>query len=195
MAEKASDIIGDNHQRKGQAMNFWDKAGDALKSIAPTIGGLVGGPLGAGAVNAVMDVLGVKQDAKDTDIAVALAGMTTEQRAAIIKLDNDYKLELERIALEKYRVDASDRDSARRREKDVGGKAVPILAAFVISGSFCVVAYVLGGNVPLTGSEGIIVGSIVNQGFNSLGQVLNYYFGSSAGSANKDRVIHQVLEK
>lgn len=116
-------------------MSFWDKAGKALQSIAPTIGGLVGGPIGAAGTSLVMEILGLDSGSTPEQINKAVIGMTAEQRIAIAKLDNDFKLQMEQVALQYFQAEASDRDSARKREAEVKDHTNQILA-YMIVGSF-----------------------------------------------------------
>ncbi len=106
-------------------------------------------------------------------------------------------LEEKRLQFETYKVDAQDRDSARRREAElaaspnaphIGKVATPILAAFTVVGFFAVLGaliYIAANNVEL--AQGlreilyIMFGALTTQ----VGQVYNYYFGSSAGSMQK----------
>ena len=76
----------------------------SLVSIgATTLGTLVGGPFGPAIGGAVAAILGVDA-ADDKAVANAMTNATPEQKAAILKLDNDYKLEMERIRVEEEKA-------------------------------------------------------------------------------------------
>lgn len=80
-----------------------------LAAGATTLGTLVGGPLGPVIGSAVAGILNVDDPSDDAAMATALVNSTPEQRAALLKLDQDYKLEMERLQneREKMQIDAS----------------------------------------------------------------------------------------
>lgn len=77
-----------------------------------------------------------------------------------------------------------DRDSARKREMQVGGYANPMIGGFILSGFFLTIAALF--YIPI--GEGMkeplfmLLGSLGTMAT----QVVAYYFGSSSGSARKD---------
>lgn len=75
---------------------------------APVLGTLIGGPLGSAIGSAVGAILGV-DSSDDKAMTQAMVNATPEQKAAIIKLDQDYKLEVERLrqADQKAQLDAA----------------------------------------------------------------------------------------
>jgi hypothetical protein len=98
-----------------------------------------------------------------------------------------------RIKAMEYEI--SDRKSARDREMAFGGKdKVPmILALGITAGFFGVLFYMLYWGVPDRGGEALFVM------LGSLGTawtaVVSYYFGSSAGSDHKTKIIDQYVQK
>lgn len=70
-----------------------------------------------------------------------------------------------------------------------------ILAVIVVGLAFGVITFVLSGSVPLTGEQGIIVGSITTGCVSFIGQILNFYFGSTTGSKAKDNIIEEMSKK
>lgn len=70
---------------------------------ATTIGTLIGGPLGPAIGAGVAAILGV-DPADEKAVNTAMANATPEQKAAILKLDNDYKLEMERLRIEEEKA-------------------------------------------------------------------------------------------
>lgn len=85
-------------------------------------------------------------------------------------------------------LDARDRENARAREMATKDYTTRVLAvAIVLMASAATTAvmmgFVEGLKDPITAA---LVGGVINQIMNALAQVLNYYFGSSQGSARKD---------
>lgn len=83
-------------------MDFsWQKL---LQGTCTTIGAILTGGVGAAVpavLSAVAGILGVDDPKDDAAMAQALAQATPEQRLALIKLDQDYKLEVERLAMQR----------------------------------------------------------------------------------------------
>lgn len=85
-------------------------------------------------------------------------------------------------------TEARDRESARQREIALRDNTTKILAILIVIMAATAATAVLGGYVdglkdPITAA---LVGSIIGSVFTALNQVLQYYFGSSSGSARKD---------
>ena len=104
------------------------------------------------------------------------------------------------LLLEEKRIDAADRDSARKREMEVKD-ATPARLAFLIVGAFIAVAvfvvahpYIWPGTKlepEMLGMVGAVIGYLSAKAE----QVASYYFGSSAGSQAKDLTIGKMAGK
>ena len=143
-----------------------------LKGIAPTLATVVAGPLGGAAVTALASKFGVS-DSVDA-VAKAIAG----DPAAAQKI-----AELE---LEYAKLDAADRDSARKNEAALAtsentpllNKSVtPILALAVVIAWGLIQYHLLTHIVPTEMREIII--RVLGTLDGALVMVLSYYFGAS----------------
>ena len=89
-----------------------------------------------------------------------------------------------------YKIDASDRDSARNMQNVTKSLIVPVLATITVGGFFAVIGFVLTGNVPIDSTvTGMVIGAVGSK----TEQIYNFYFGSSAGS--KDKTEHLAVKK
>jgi len=180
-------------------MNFNLKT--ALGTIAPTLATMLGGPLAGTAVTALESALGLAPGSGQDAVTAAVAqGMTPETIAAVRAADQKH-LEVmgqQGIDLAKLnadftqsmaKVDADDRDSARKREIAIGGWTTPALAWLVVAASIGLGAAVVTGYVSKDPQLATLVGTVLGYVFSEAKQVLAYYFGSSAGSARKDETI------
>ena len=114
------------------------------------------------------------------------------------KLIRDFKLPPEQmVEYEKFKeeaagkleeVAASDRNSARQREMALHDRT-PSLLAFLIVTTFGAAQWFVFTHALPVGSE-MLVARVLGTIDMSLGLVLGYYFGSSAGSARKDALLH-----
>ncbi len=178
------------------------KAG--VKAIAPTIGGLLatfGGPagaLGGAALNAVAAALGVPPTEDDVSSAIQ-AGLTGEQRAALIQADLEYKkavlatgIEERRLNIESDNNILKDIQDARSHNADTVGVlrlgylinvSSYICVASVLFGCYNLVQGGLNGVDPiLAGSVGALVGSTVQWLLSNAAQANGFFFGSSPAS-------------
>ncbi len=99
------------------------------------------------------------------------------------------KSQIAASSVEWYKMEQADRESARQREIKTQDQTVKQLAWVYTGGYFAMLAALLTGYVhPPTG-----MGDVLNvlMGVLTAGQysVLQYYFGSSTGSADKTRLL------
>lgn len=161
---------------------------DWLKSVAPTLATALLGPLGGVAVQAIGSALGMSDATKDkVEKALTQGNMTGEQFAALKQADLDFAKRMKELDIDLERVHAGDRTNAREMQKATGSKVPAALAILVTLGFFGVLAYMLIAGKPPSGGDALLVM------LGSLGTawtaIVTYYFGSSAGSAQKDALL------
>jgi len=160
-------------------------------AVAPTIGTALGGPLGGMAAQAVVSALGLKAEAKEADIARAVAAATPDQLLAIKQAEIEFAKRMRELDIDLERIAAGDRNSARQREVQTRDWMPRVLALLIIAGFLATVFGVLSGHVeglkdPIMSTT---VGTIIGFVSAKAEQVIAYYFGSSAGSRAKDATI------
>ena len=143
-----------------------------LKGIAPTLATAVAGPLGGMAVSALATKFGVADSVES--VAKAIAG------------DPQAAQKLQELELEYAKLDAADRDSARKNEQALAtsehtpllNKSVtPILAIVVVIAWGLIQYHLLTHVVPNEMREIII--RVLGTLDGALVMVLSYYFGAS----------------
>jgi len=143
-----------------------------LKGIAPTLATAVAGPLGGMAVSALASKFGVSDSVES--VAKAIAG------------DSQAAQKLQELELEYAKLDAADRDSARKNEQALAtsehtpllNKSVtPILAIVVVIAWGLIQYHLLTHVVPNEMREIII--RVLGTLDGALVMVLSYYFGAS----------------
>ena len=153
-----------------------------LKGVAPTLATAVAGPLGGTAISALAAKFNVSDSVEA--VAEAIAG------------DPDAAVKLQEMELEYAKLDAADRDSARKAHLAIATSpdahwleklVVPILALGTVGLCFMLIGVLLFINIP-DSQENIIIYAL---GFitSAAGQVLSYFFGSSQGSKDKTEVM------
>jgi hypothetical protein len=159
-----------------------------LKSIAPTLATAVAGPLGGAAVTALASKFGVS-DSIDA-VAKAIAG------------DPQAAEKLQELELEYAKLDAQDRDSARKAYATVATSenstkleklVVPVLALGVVGLAFSLIGILMFVDTPNDQQQLVIfaLGFITS----AAGQVLSFYFGSSQGSKDKAEDMKGMVKK
>lgn len=158
-----------------------------VRNIAPTIGTVLSGgnPLVGMGIKAVSSALLGKPDASEDEVSHALQNARPEDLVKLKEADNNFKLEMEKLGLDKTKLAFDDAGSARKREIKVKDKT-PAVLAYLLTVMFGALAgfLVLGPEI----SEGNK--AIVFSMSGSLGTVwiaaMAYYHGSSRSSAEKD---------
>jgi len=159
-----------------------------LKGIAPTLATAVAGPLGGAAITALANKFGVS-DSVDA-VAKAIAG------------DPQAAQKLQELELEYAKLDAQDRDSARKAYAAVATSenatkleklVVPILALGVVGLAFSLIGVLMFVDTPNDQQQLVIfaLGFITS----AAGQVLSFYFGSSQGSKDKTEDMKAMVKK
>lgn len=149
-----------------------------LSSILPTIGTLLGGPLGGLAVDAAGKALGMSDATRDTvSKALQSGNLSAEQMAALKAADAQLATRLKELEIDAAKVAAADRDSARRMATERGGWAPDVLALAITLGFFGVLVGLLTGALKLWDNSGLtlLIGALST----SWGAVVMFYFGAS----------------
>ena len=160
-----------------------------LKGVAPVLATAVAGPAGGAAVGWIASKLGI-DDSTVEGVTQALTG------------NPEMALKLKELDLEYAKLEAADRDSARKAYAAVATSeyatkldklVVPVLALGVVGLAFALIAVLMFVNTPQDQQQLIIfaLGFITS----AAGQVLSFYFGSSQGSKDKNREIQEMLKK
>lgn len=173
-------------------MTFQDKNGfgtrlaRAIAGVAPTLAGALGGPLAGAAVNAISKAVTGEETADHAALDVVLAG-DPQALAAVRLAEADFREAVLNANLEVQRISAQDRADARAREIAVKDITPALLGFSVIGGFFLVLAMMMSQQFPTEAETefSIMLGALATM----TAAVVNYYFGSSADSAEKTRAM------
>ena len=161
-----------------------DRIGAAVADAAPTVAHALGGPLAGAAADVLRRVILGDEDASDDALADAILARDPQTLLALRRAEHAFKRAVMDTRLEASRIAADDRDSARLREMTVRDRTPAFLGTAVIAGFFAALTLMLWREMP-EGAEpafAIMLGALSTM----TGAVVNYYFGSSAGSKAKD---------
>jgi len=158
-----------------------------LGTIAPTIATVLGGPLAGTAVGVLSKALLGKDTATEDELAPLIQNASPEIILKIKEADKDLKLGLAASGVKLEEIAALDRDSARSREVKTGDRTTKILAYAYTVGYFAIFAVMMktGVNEQMQNIVMVLLGVLTA----AQAQIMNYYFGSSSGSAQKNGLL------
>ena len=169
-------------------MDLLKTFGPLIGSVAPTIATALGGPVAGMAVKALSGALFGHNDATEDDIKTALSNPTADQLSALKKIDADFKVQMKSLDIDLERIAASDRASARDMQKENKDWIPRALAVSVTVGFFAILLYMLVYGLPTTGNEALLL--LLGALQTAWGGIIAFYFGSSSGSQQKDKMIY-----
>lgn len=164
-------------------MDLLEKFGPLLGQVAPTIATALGGPLAGVAVKTLSNALFGHEDASEDQISEAMASASPDQLAAIKKIDADFKVQMKSLDIDLERISAGDRDSARQMQRETKDWVPKVLAIVITLGFFGILIWMLLKGMPQTGTEALLM--MLGALGTAWTGVINFYYGSSAGSKAK----------
>jgi hypothetical protein len=162
---------------------------DWLKSLAPLIGTALAGPLGGAAASFVADKLGLpdKTVAAVTEL-LSNGQLSPEQISNIKTAELEFQKFLEANKIKVHELENADRAGAREREDKTGDSFTPRALALVVTlGFFGVLGYLMVAGKPPEGGDAMMV--MLGALGGSWTAIVSYYFGSSASSAQKTKLL------
>lgn len=157
---------------------------DWLIKLVPTIATCLGGPLAGLAVTAVSKALGIDED--KVQETIDKGKLNADQIAALQQAEIELKAKALELNLNFEELAVKDRSSARDLQVQTKSFVPPLLAILVTTGFFGILAALMMGYATKSDELMIMLGSLSSAWIG----VISFYFGSSAGSQDKDRMIH-----
>jgi hypothetical protein len=149
-----------------------------VKSILPTIGTLLGGPLGGAAVEAVGKALGMSEATTDkVQKALSSGNLSADQMAALQSADIELKTRMAELGIDAEKLAQADRESARNMQVQTGSWVPASLAVVLTICYLTIICCLLTGDMKLWENPTLtlLLGGLTT-GFTS---VLSFYFGAS----------------
>ena len=174
-------------------MADWKKV---LGTVAPWIGAAATGGVPAlvgMAASQIGQAFG--KDMKPTVEAIeqALSGATSEQMLALKQADQEFAVKMQQLGFEHIqmleKVAADDRASARAMHTAVRDWSTPILSYLVVAAFFAVICVLLMQPVEPPESMRDVVMIMIGTLATTFSQVMNFRFGTSAGSKEKNELL------
>lgn len=156
-----------------------------VKAVAPVLGTALGGPFGGAATKFLADKFLGNPDASEGDLATAILGATPEQLANLKKLDQDFKLRMRELDVDVFKLEVSDKASARQLFQ-VNIWPQIVLSAIYTIGYFVMLYMFMSGNVEVTADLRTEFGIVLGVMTAAQVEILHFWFGTSSGSKQKD---------
>lgn len=167
-----------------------------LGTVAPWLGAAATGGV-PGLVGMAAATIGkaIGSDVKPTTDAIsqAISGATPEQMLAIKQADNEFAIKMQELGFANVQhleqIAADDRASARDMHKTMKDWQTPILTYMVCGAFFYVVYLMLTKTIAIPDAMRDVVMMMLGQLAAAFSQVLNFRFGTSAGSKEKTALL------
>ena len=156
-----------------------------LEQVAPTIATCLGGPLAGLAVTALSKLFGVSPD--EVKGMIDNNKLSADQIASLQLEEIKFKEQTQALGLNFEQLAVEDRKSARDMQTATHSFIPPVLSILVTIGFFGILVYLMlrpadTANTPLM----IMLGSLGT----AWTGIIAFYFGSSAGSREKDQMLY-----
>ncbi|OPX57057.1 hypothetical protein SAMN02745127_02083 [Oceanospirillum multiglobuliferum] len=165
-------------------MSTWQSL---VKSVAPTIGAALGGPAGGMAVKFLADQLLGDSEASENEVAKFIGSASHEQLLQLKQLDQQFAIRMRELDIDVFRQEIADRQNARELFK-VNIWPQIMLSALFILGYFAIMG-LLVHYADLTINDRVfgILNTVIGVLTAAIPMILQFWFGSSQGSKEKDR--------
>lgn len=161
-----------------------------LKPLAPTILSATLGPLAGVAITGLGKILGLDgATVKDVSKAISDGNITPDQIAEIRKLELAFKADEAARGFKYSELEFADTKSAREMQIATKSNVPAALAGLVTVGFFGILVFmVVSTNYKPTEPLLVLLGALST----SWTMIIGFYFGSSHGSQNKDRLLAEA---
>jgi len=152
----------------------------------------LGGPLAGAAVTALGAILGVSEPTQDKIASLFQDGqITPDHLAEIRKLELQYQNDEKERGFKYAELAYKDVDSARQMQIAVKSRTPEYLSWIIILGGGYMIFAVLQGWAK---ADSVLAGTLIGYAVSEMKQVLQYWFGSSVGSKDKDDTISAIAK-
>lgn len=177
-------------------MSDWKKV---LGTVAPWIGAAATGGVPAlvgMAAAQVSDAFGTDVQPTVDSLAKAIAGATPDQMLALKQADNQFASKMQELGFQNTQaleqIAADDRASARQMHTALRDLSTPILSYLVVAAFFGAIYLLLTQAVTVQDGMRDVVMMLLGTLAAAFSQVLNFRFGTSAGSKEKTELLKGI---
>jgi hypothetical protein len=168
---------------------------EIVRSIAPTLGTALGGPMAGAATKFIADKMLEKENASQEEIQEAIIGASPEQLVKLREIDNQFKLQMKSLEIDVYELEYKDRDSARKLFEVNILPQITLSTVFVL-GYFGVLYFLMHSGIDDSSMiNNPVFTTILGVLTAAIPQILGFWFGSSLGSKQKTERMNEAAHK
>lgn len=171
----------------------WKSVENLVRTVAPTVATALGGPLAGMATQVISTAVLGKPDGTQDELSAALSAATPDMLLKLKQAELGFQARMKELDIDLEKLAAGDRDSARKREIAVRDKTPQYLAAVSFIGFFGVLAMIMFADIPDKAHDALML--MLGALSTMVMGVIQYYFGSSSGSAAKSAMIDKMMQK
>lgn len=163
-----------------------------LRVLAPTLATALGGPMAGAAVAALSKKFLGKENGTEEELAAVIAGASPEVLLKLKEIEIEFKAHMAELGVELEKLEVDDRKDARARQIATKDPIPNILAIIIVAALMIMMGLMFSYTVPVANQAafhnllGILEGAVLS--------VMNFEFGSSRSSRDKDAVLGRVAE-
>lgn len=167
-------------------MADWKKI---IKSVAPTLAGVLGGPGASLAVKVIGEQFLGDKDASLEDIEQAVLGAKPEDLAKLKEIEFNFKARMKELDVNVLELTTKDVQSARKSGDTIKHWPQILLGFFTVGGFFTLLALIITGaiQIPVEWEKFLymMIGSLLTY----VAMVYRYFYG---GSQNDERNLDKI---
>ncbi len=170
---------------------------DIVRSIAPTLGAALGGPMAGAATKFIADKVLGNPEATSHEIEDLILGASPEMLAKLKEMDNQFKVDMRKLDIDVYEMEYKDRDSARQLFS-INIWPQIILSSIFVFGYFIILIALFFNSDAIPSENSALLGvftTVLGVLTAAIPQILNFWFGSSLGSKQKTHGMAQAAAK
>ena len=161
-----------------------------IRNVAPKIATTLGGPAGGMAVKFLAEEFLGKETASEEELAAAIESAGPEKMLELKRLDREFALKMEALGLDRARLSAEDRKDARQILRVSIWPQVVLSMVFVV-GYFLIMGILVScRDLEFEDRVFGILNTVIGVLTGAIPMILQFWFGSSMGSREKDRRLH-----
>ena len=157
-----------------------------LKTVAPILGSAIGGPFGGLAAKALVEGLGGDENTTESQMQEMVENASPETLLKIKEIEAGFKIKMKELGIKEKDLNVQDRNSARTM-----GMNTTLFPQMIISSifvlTFAIIMYVVfSGTLEMSVEQKTITSYMLGILSAGIIQIMNFWFGSSSGSKEKD---------
>ncbi len=162
---------------------------DLVSSVAPTLAGMLGGPLAGVAVSLLAEALLDDPQATEDDIATTLAAARVEDLNKLKTLEKDVRIQMGELGIREQQLVYEDKANARNRQNQLRDQMPGVLSILLTLGFFLILtAMILGHADPKNEAVlQVMLGALSTAWIGSM----QFFFGSTQSSRDKNHLIRR----